>query len=144
MFSADGCDGVHSQKARMVMVEPEPDFWLLAVRSILPPPGSSPLTGAIQSLDVPRTARQTRPKDNPPSSSSKSESTDKPKPTRTTSLLSEEWDYKENVLFDDYLRTYMSRGYAQFKVCLICLIRLSHTSEEGSSLVTTRYILIIH
>ncbi|KAG8878155.1 hypothetical protein FRB97_002749 [Tulasnella sp. 331] len=97
MFSADSCDGVHSQKARLIMVEPEPEFWILA------------------SLDVPRTARQTQPKDKLPPSS-KSKSTDKAKASRWDNHLSEEWDYKENVLFDDDIRTYMLRGYAQFKL----------------------------
>ncbi|KAG9029570.1 hypothetical protein FRB95_005199 [Tulasnella sp. JGI-2019a] len=93
MFSGAGCDSVHSQRARMVMVEPEPDFWMLA------------------SIDVPRTAQS---KDKPPTSS-RSKSAEKPK-AKSTTELADEWDYKENVLFNDYLRVYMLRGYEQFKL----------------------------
>lgn len=41
MFDGSGetCDNVHSQSKRMVMISPEPDFWIHAVSNILLEPG---------------------------------------------------------------------------------------------------------
>ncbi|KAG8931219.1 hypothetical protein FRC01_001669 [Tulasnella sp. 417] len=99
MFALHGCDSVHSQKRRTVVFSPETDFWMVA------------------SVDVPKNPRA------PASTSSASKDKSKRPPNKsndkstsaTPATTTESFEYRENVLFDDVLRTYLRRGYEEFK-----------------------------
>ncbi|KIO29914.1 hypothetical protein M407DRAFT_20977 [Tulasnella calospora MUT 4182] len=100
MFALHGCDSVHSQKRRTVVFSPETDFWMVA------------------SVDVPKNPR--------PTVSTSTSSKDKSKrphdknndkgTSATPATTSDSFEYRENVLFDDVLRTYLRRGYEEFKL----------------------------
>jgi hypothetical protein len=48
----DACDNVHSQSRRMLMVSPEPGFWIHTVRVLYPSPSPSFLPSLRPSLDL--------------------------------------------------------------------------------------------
>ncbi|KAG8909203.1 hypothetical protein FRC00_010522 [Tulasnella sp. 408] len=101
MFALHGCDSVHSQKRRTVVFSPETDFWMVASVDVPKNPRPSPSTSSTASKD-----KSKRPpnKDNEKGKSA------------ATATTSDSFEYRENVLFDDVLRTYLRRGYEEFKV----------------------------
>ncbi|GLB43405.1 putative fungal domain of unknown function (DUF1712) [Lyophyllum shimeji] len=99
MFNgADPCNNVHSQSKRMIMVSPEPDFWIHA---------------AVEVAKVPRA----------PPEKSKGKSREKPKSREKGKESVKEstesaplFDYQEGSVHDLALRADILRGYEQFKL----------------------------
>ncbi|THH21185.1 hypothetical protein EUX98_g8430 [Antrodiella citrinella] len=82
------CENVHSQSRRMVMVSPEPDFWIHAC------------------VELAKTPRQVTPKRSTPKSKGK-EPVGKPEVV---------YDYHDGSVRDFALRTHILRGYELFKL----------------------------
>ncbi|KAG8995649.1 hypothetical protein FRB90_000130 [Tulasnella sp. 427] len=101
MFALHGCNSVHSQKRRTIVFSPETNFWMVA------------------SVDVPKNPRQpitsTAAASKDKSKRQPNKGTEKGKPSEP-GRTSETFEYRENVLFDDVLRTYLRRGYEEFKL----------------------------
>ncbi|KDR80671.1 hypothetical protein GALMADRAFT_91189 [Galerina marginata CBS 339.88] len=89
----DSCDNVHSQSKRMIMVSPEPDFWIHA---------------GVEVAKVPRAAD--------PKSNAKT----KGKPTTKGKEKEKEtgpiYDYEEGSVHDSALRAHILKGYERFKL----------------------------
>ncbi|KAG6840668.1 hypothetical protein C0991_005216 [Blastosporella zonata] len=119
MFNGiDMCNNVHSQSKRMIMVSPEPDFWIHA---------------GVEVAKVPRVPSK-KAKDKP-----KSSEKGKEKETDNTPV----YDYQEGSVHDLALRADILRGYEQFK-----LIHGSFTSilstigQEGLELQLERFFTV--
>ncbi|KAG8927118.1 hypothetical protein FRC02_008444 [Tulasnella sp. 418] len=95
MFTSEpGCDSIHSQRKRMIMISPEPNYWIHA------------------SLDVPKLPKP------PPSSKDKKK---KPPPSskgkeKETSSNEPAFDYQEQLFLDEVLKAQLRRGYDLFKL----------------------------
>ncbi|EPQ56355.1 hypothetical protein GLOTRDRAFT_138110 [Gloeophyllum trabeum ATCC 11539] len=98
MFSEGVCDNVHSQTRRMVMVSPEPDYWIHAC------------------FEVAKTPRAPR----PPSTKGKAKAKEKERSQEPSKGKGKEpetvYDYHDSSLHDLALRTHLLRGYELFKV----------------------------
>ncbi|OJA10703.1 hypothetical protein AZE42_01056 [Rhizopogon vesiculosus] len=88
---ADSCHNVHSQSRRMVMLNPEPDFWIHA------------------SIELPKTPRSLV-------SKSKEKSKGKGKEKEQATTIHPSYDYHDGSLHDYALRAHLLRGYEQFKL----------------------------
>lgn len=87
MFSsADVCENTHSQTRRMIMVSPEPDFWIHAC------------------LELAKSPR-------PPPAKVKGKST-----VKATAVQEVVYDYHDSSIHDVALRARILRGYEQFKL----------------------------
>ncbi|TCD71860.1 hypothetical protein EIP91_003203 [Steccherinum ochraceum] len=82
------CDNVHSQSRRMVMLSPEPDFWIHAC------------------VELAKTPKQVTPKRKDPKSKGKEPA---PKPDIT-------YDYHDGSVGDLSLRSHLLKGYELFKL----------------------------
>jgi len=104
MFNPGGepCENVHSQTRRMVMVSPEPGFWIHAVSSTTPRVFRL-LTHVIQCVELPKTSRQ------PVKSPSKGKKSEPVKQEPS-------FDYHEGLVHDNALKAHMRRAYELFKV----------------------------
>ncbi|KAG1746656.1 uncharacterized protein EDB91DRAFT_1118237 [Suillus paluster] len=95
--TTDSCHNVHSQSRRMVMLNPEPDFWIHA---------------AVELAKTPRTL--------PPKSKDKGKGKandkGKGKEKEQASALQPSYDYHDGSLHDYALRAHLLRGYEQFKL----------------------------
>lgn len=101
MFNAQSlCDSVHSQSRRMVVVSPEPNFWMHAVgchlRMSLIASEDPWLSQCIELAKIPRPV--------------KANAKGKGKQQETV------YDYNESSLHDDALRTRLLLAYEAFKV----------------------------
>lgn len=93
----DSCHNVHSQSRRMIMLNPEPDFWIHA---------------AVELAKTPRTLLP-KPKDK---GKGKGNGKGKGKEKEQASALQHSYDYHDGSLHDYALRTHLLRGYEQFKL----------------------------
>lgn len=101
MFGAEGgCEAAHSQGKRMIMVSPEPDYWMHSVRELCFTLGYISELG-LKCIELAKS---------PQVSKDKSKSDSKGKERETT------FDYHYGSLQDNAIRSYMLRGYEQFKV----------------------------
>ncbi|KAG2113121.1 uncharacterized protein F5147DRAFT_682800 [Suillus discolor] len=91
----DSCHNVHSQSRRMIMLNPEPDFWIHA---------------AVELAKTPRTLLP-KPKDK-----GKGNGKGKGKEKEKASTLQPSYDYHEGSFHDYALRAHLLRGYEQFKL----------------------------
>ncbi|KAG1814547.1 hypothetical protein EV424DRAFT_1325928 [Suillus variegatus] len=91
----DSCHNVHSQSRRMIMLNPEPDFWIHA---------------AVELAKTPRTLLP-KPKDK-----GKGNGKGKGKEKEKASTLLPSYDYHEGSFHDYALRAHLLRGYEQFKL----------------------------
>ncbi|CDO75837.1 hypothetical protein BN946_scf184951.g35 [Trametes cinnabarina] len=95
MFNAGvPCENVHSQARRMIMLSPEPDFWIHACYELAKTPRPPP--SASKSKE-----------------SSKSKSKGKEKEQPRPAVL---YEYHDGSLHDEALRTHFQRGYEDFKL----------------------------
>ncbi|OSD02951.1 hypothetical protein PYCCODRAFT_1477255 [Trametes coccinea BRFM310] len=96
MFNAGvPCENVHSQARRMIMLSPEPNFWIHACYELAKTPRPPPSTSKSKE-----------------SSKSKSKGKEKEQPSRPAVL----YDYHDGSLHDEALRTHFQRGYEDFKL----------------------------
>jgi hypothetical protein len=93
----DSCHNVHSQSRRMIMLNPEPDFWIHA---------------AVELARTPRTLLP-KPKDK---GKGKGNGKGKEKEKEQASALQPSYDCHDGSLHDYALRAYLLRGYEQFKL----------------------------
>ncbi|KAH7927349.1 hypothetical protein BV22DRAFT_1007247 [Leucogyrophana mollusca] len=93
----DPCQNVHSQTRRMIMVNPEPDFWIHA------------------SIEVARTPRPLLPK-NKGREKEKGKGKDKQKEKVDNVDLQPSYDYHDGSMHDYALRAHLLRGYEHFKL----------------------------
>ncbi|KAG1741148.1 hypothetical protein EDB19DRAFT_1706614 [Suillus lakei] len=91
----DSCHNVHSQSRRMIMLNPEPDFWIHA---------------AVELAKTPRTLLP-KPKDK-----GKGKGNGKGKEKEQASTLQPSYDHHDGSLHDYALRARLLRGYEQFKL----------------------------
>lgn len=91
----NSCHNVHSQSRRMIMINPEPDFWIHA---------------AVELAKTPRTLLP-KPKDK-----GKGNGKGKGKEKEQASALQPSYDYHDGSLHDYALRARLLRGYEQFKL----------------------------
>ncbi|KAG1880361.1 hypothetical protein C8R48DRAFT_683684 [Suillus tomentosus] len=91
----DSCHNVHSQSRRMIMLNPEPDFWIHA---------------AVELAKTPRTLLP-KPKDK-----GKGNGKGKGKEKEKASTLQPSYDYHEGSFHEYALRAHLLRGYEQFKL----------------------------
>ncbi|KAJ8586900.1 hypothetical protein M405DRAFT_771033, partial [Rhizopogon salebrosus TDB-379] len=91
--STDTCHNVHSQSRRMIMLNPEPDFWIHA------------------SIDLPKTPRSLTSK-----SKEKDKGKGKGKEKEQASTAPPSYDYHDGSLHDYAIREHLLRGYEQFKL----------------------------
>ncbi|KAG2053660.1 hypothetical protein BDR06DRAFT_956401 [Suillus hirtellus] len=91
----DSCHNVHSQSRRMIMLNPEPDFWIHA---------------AVELAKTPRTLLP-KPKDK-----GKGNGKGKGREKEKASTLQPSYDYHEGSFHDYALRAHLLRGYEQFKL----------------------------
>lgn len=91
----DSCHNVHSQSRRMIMLNPEPDFWIHA---------------AVELAKTPRTLLP-KPKDK-----GKGNGKGKGKEKEKAGTLQPSYDYHEGSFHDYALRAHLLRGYEQFKL----------------------------
>ncbi|KAI1793552.1 hypothetical protein LXA43DRAFT_1001272 [Ganoderma leucocontextum] len=97
MFSAGiPCENVHSQGRRMVMLSPEPNFWIHACYEVAKTPRSHPSNKGK----------------GPPKGKSKGKEKETDQSSRTTTV----YDYLDGSIHDIALRTHFQRGYAEFKL----------------------------
>ncbi|KAH9978321.1 hypothetical protein BJV74DRAFT_859937 [Russula compacta] len=89
--SGDACDNVHSQSRRMIMVSPEPGFWIHA---------------CIELAKTPRTPAASKGK-------AKAKAADKGKNGEGNNVV---YDYNEGSVHDLALRAQVLRGYEEFKL----------------------------
>ncbi|KAF9221343.1 hypothetical protein BS17DRAFT_785228 [Gyrodon lividus] len=89
--STDSCQNVHSQTRRMIMVSPEPNFWMHVA------------------IDLAKTPR-------PPPLKAKSKDKEKGKAKETELHQLPEPEYHDGSLHDAAIRAYLLRGYEQFKL----------------------------
>ena len=144
MFNAGiPCENVHSQGRRMVMISPEPNFWIHAVSSLLflttsvvlffPDPINCNTNGirshdsrliclseapvadlhVFQCYEV---AKTPRPHHNKGKGAPKGKSKGKEKETDQSSRPTTIYDYLDGSIHDIALRTHFQRGYEEFKV----------------------------
>ncbi|KAG2157853.1 uncharacterized protein EDB93DRAFT_1125050 [Suillus bovinus] len=92
---SDYCHNVHSQLRRMIMLNPEPDFWIHA---------------AVELAKTPRMLLS-KPKDK-----GKGNGKGKGKEKEQASTLQPSYDYHEGSFHDYALRAHFLRGYEQFKL----------------------------
>ncbi|KAF8906236.1 hypothetical protein CPB84DRAFT_1813866 [Gymnopilus junonius] len=93
LFNSDNpCDNVHSQSSRMIMVSPEPNFWIHAVSSIY--------TSPIEIVDSKNKSK------------SESKPTDKGKEKETSPV----YEYDDGSVHDSALRAHILQGYERFKL----------------------------
>ncbi|KAI0372716.1 hypothetical protein BV20DRAFT_990959 [Pilatotrama ljubarskyi] len=98
MFNAAApCENVHSQARRMIMLSPEPNFWIHACYEVAKTPRPPP--SASKSKD-----------------SAKSKSKGKEKEKDQTSRPRVVYDYHDGSVHDEALRTHFRRGYEEFKL----------------------------
>ncbi|KAG2147617.1 hypothetical protein DEU56DRAFT_730850 [Suillus clintonianus] len=90
----DSYHNVHSQSRRMIMLNPEPDFWTHA---------------AVELAKTPRTLA-------PKSNKGKGKSNGKDKEKEQASALLPSYDYHGGLLHDYALHPHFLRGYEQFKL----------------------------
>ncbi|KAG2145131.1 hypothetical protein DEU56DRAFT_732147 [Suillus clintonianus] len=90
----DSCHNVHSQSRRMIMLNPEPDFWIHA---------------AVELSKSPRTLA-------PKSNKGKGKGNGKGKEKEQASALLPSYDYHDGSLHDYALHAHFLRGYEQFKL----------------------------
>ncbi|KAJ8489172.1 hypothetical protein ONZ51_g3067 [Trametes cubensis] len=96
MFNAGvPCENVHSQARRMVMLSPEPNFWIHACYEVAKTPRQPPPSSKT--------------KDN---SKSKSKGKEKEQASRPTVL----YDYHDGSVHDEVVRAHFQRGYEGFKL----------------------------
>ncbi|KAH9888958.1 hypothetical protein C8Q73DRAFT_766729 [Cubamyces lactineus] len=96
MFNAGvPCENVHSQARRMVMLSPEPNFWIHACYEVAKTPRQPPPT--------------TKTKEN---SKGKSKGKEKEQASRPTVL----YDYHDGSVHDEAVRAHFQRGYEGFKL----------------------------
>ncbi|KAF8074730.1 hypothetical protein FPV67DRAFT_1474742 [Lyophyllum atratum] len=121
---ADPCNSVHSQTKRMIMVSPEPDFWIHA---------------AVEVAKVPRTpVEKSKGK-----SKDKSKSTEKGKEKEKESESAPLFDYQEGSVHDLALRADLLRGYEQFKLTHGSLTSILATiGREGLELQLERFFTV--
>lgn len=91
----DSCHNVHSQSRRMIMLNPEPDFWIHAA------------------VELAKTPRMLLPK---PKDKGKGNGKGKGKEKEQASALQPSYDCHDGSLHDYALRAYLLRGYDQFKL----------------------------
>ncbi|KAG0709245.1 hypothetical protein DFH29DRAFT_978829 [Suillus ampliporus] len=93
----DSCHNVHSQSRRMIMLNPEPDFWIHAA------------------VELAKTSRMlpSKPKDK---GKGKGNDKGKGKEKEQASALQPSYDYHDGSLHDYALRAHLLRGYEQFKL----------------------------
>ncbi|KAG1808585.1 uncharacterized protein BJ212DRAFT_1381872 [Suillus subaureus] len=91
----DSCHNVHSQSRRMIMLNPEPDFWIHAA------------------VELAKTPRMLLPK---PKDKGKGNGKGKGKEKEQASALQPSYDCHDGSLHDYALRAYLLRGYEQFKL----------------------------
>ncbi|KAI0311747.1 hypothetical protein OF83DRAFT_1087486 [Amylostereum chailletii] len=107
MFSGDVCENIHSQSRRMVMLSPEPGFWIHAVRIML-------LT-RVKCVELGKTWRQAS--QNKPKGKDKAKEKIKTKDKATTKEVPEHLcDYHDGCVSDTALRSHLLGGYERFKV----------------------------
>ncbi|KAI0350698.1 hypothetical protein OH77DRAFT_1488693 [Trametes cingulata] len=98
MFNAAvACENVHSQARRMIMLSPEPNFWIHACYEVAKTPRPPP--SASKSKDSAK-------------GKSKGKEKEKEQATRPAVL----YDYHDGSLHDEALRTHFRRGYEEFKL----------------------------
>ncbi|KAI9066981.1 hypothetical protein FKP32DRAFT_1664550 [Trametes sanguinea] len=96
MFNAGvPCENVHSQARRMIMLSPEPNFWIHACYELAKTPRPPPSTSKLKD-----------------GSKSKSKGKEKAQPSQPAVL----YDYHDGSLHDEALRTHFQRGYEDFKL----------------------------
>ncbi|KAI0334536.1 hypothetical protein GY45DRAFT_1343283 [Cubamyces sp. BRFM 1775] len=106
MFNAGvPCENVHSQARRMIMLSPEPNFWIHACYEVAKTPRQLPPTNKA--------------KENP---KGKSKGKEKEQALRPTVL----YDYHDGSVHDEAVRAHFQRGYEGFKV--------RHTSPKSQAL----------
>ncbi|KAF9482584.1 hypothetical protein BDN70DRAFT_801285 [Pholiota conissans] len=92
LFNADNsCDNVHSQSRRMIMVSPEPDFWIHA------------------GIDIAKIARNVDPK---AKSKAKGKAVEKGKTSDPAPI----YDYEDGSVHDEAIRAHILKGYERFKL----------------------------
>ncbi|KAG6832673.1 hypothetical protein H0H87_000855 [Tephrocybe sp. NHM501043] len=120
--SADICNNVHSQSKRLIMVSPEPDFWIHAGVEVAKMPRAPPDKDKAKSKDR-----------------SKSNEKGKGKATETIPL----YDYQEGSVHDLALRADILRGYEQFKLTHGSFTSiLSEIGKEGLELQLERFFTV--
>ncbi|KAI0047223.1 hypothetical protein FA95DRAFT_1559283 [Auriscalpium vulgare] len=87
----DVCENVHSQSRRMVMLSPEPGFWMHACVELAKSPRQSPSSKGKKGKDKDK---------------------DKGKEPEPEVV----YDYHDGSVQDEYLRSHLLRGYEQFKL----------------------------
>ncbi|KAH9852031.1 hypothetical protein C2E23DRAFT_868869 [Lenzites betulinus] len=98
MFNAGvPCENVHSQARRMIMLSPEPNFWIHACYEVAKTPRPSP--------------SPTKPKE-----ASKGKAKSKGKGPEQKSRPAVQYDYHDGSVHDEALRTHFQRGYEGFKL----------------------------
>ncbi|TFK51618.1 hypothetical protein OE88DRAFT_1698645 [Heliocybe sulcata] len=98
MFSEGVCDNVHSQTRRMVMVSPEPDYWIHACFELAKTPK---IPRAPANKGKARAKEKAREQDQSKGKGKEAEPT---------------YDYHDSSLHDLALRGHLLRGYELFKV----------------------------
>ncbi|KAG6850561.1 hypothetical protein H0H93_011760 [Arthromyces matolae] len=117
----DPCNNVHSQSKRMIMVSPEPNFWIHA---------------AVEVAKGPRASDKGKGKSN---SNEKGKGKGKDQENNNTSL----YDYQEGSVHDISLRADILRGYEQFKLTHGSFTNiLSTIGREGLELQLERFFTV--
>ncbi|KAG6908786.1 hypothetical protein DXG01_003315 [Tephrocybe rancida] len=123
MFNGlDTCNNVHSQSKRLIMVSPEPDFWIHAGVEVAKMPRTPPDKGKIKAKDKPKANEKGKEKqlDNAPL-----------------------YDYQEGSVHDLALRADILRGYEQFKLTHGSFTSiLSSIGQEGLELQLERFFTV--
>ncbi|KAG5649611.1 hypothetical protein H0H81_002856 [Sphagnurus paluster] len=121
MFTGiDTCNNVHSQSKRMIMVSPEPDFWIHAGVEV----------GKVPRLPVERGKGKS-------GSKSTEKGKEKERESPETTIV---FDYQEGSVHDLALRADILRGYEQFKLTHGSFTSiLSKIGREGLQLQLERF-----
>ncbi|KAG6811705.1 hypothetical protein H0H92_006212 [Tricholoma furcatifolium] len=121
---ADMCNNVHSQSKRLIMVSPEPNFWIHAGLEVAKVPRSPPDKGKTKAKN-------------------KSKPSEKGKGKEIDSDNAPLYDYQEGSIHDIALRADILRGYEEFKLTHGSFISiLSSIGKEGLELQLERFFTV--
>lgn len=123
MFSPeDACSNVHSQCRRMIMVSPEPDFWIHAVSApFLVFEAQAYSFGRIhQGIEIAKTPKL-------PVDKAKVKGKEKAKGKEVEDVA---YDYHEGSVHDLALRADIMQGYEQFKVSVVVVVDLCCSEQR--------------